>query len=570
LASQRANGFSRHPVTVAIAAALLALACFMPSVAAAKGNAAHGIENLRKYAAIVVDAKSGNVLYEANADETRYPASITKVMTLYILFQELSAGHIKLNSLLTVSPYAASASPTKLGLRAGSKIKVEDAIKSIVTISANDMARTIAENISGSEAAFARRMTATAHAMGMRHTTYVNASGLPDGRQRTTVRDQAILASAVYEHFPQYYDYFQTQSFAYGRRVYRSHDNVLGFMGVDGLKTGYINAAGYNLMTASRADGRHLIVIGFGFNSGAARDAKVRSLVRTYLPKARSGKYLASAMIQMPGRQQKPAVMLANAEVAPVAAPSIANSGLVLPLPSPDFRQEEPAVAEAVAYAPEPMAYPDALTPGQADSTALAPPMDIGARPAVAALSAIGEPTSARARGPKPDIVGQSLNDMLLGAPPAPLGATRASAPLVPPVGIGAQNEPIDLMTSGGIKNQQVAEAVFTTTPQQESDAPDQTVAMVAPAPAAAAPAPSGWIVQIGSAPSQEGAKRLLATATGKIATLNDLRPYVERFDKNGQTFYRARFVGFGDEDQASGMCRQLKKAKMSCLAMQG
>jgi D-alanyl-D-alanine carboxypeptidase len=557
---------------MAIAAALLALACIMPSVAAAKGNAAHGMENLRKYAAIVVDAKSGNVLYEDNADEVRYPASITKVMTLYILFQELSAGHIKLNSLLTVSPFAASASPTKLGLRAGSKIKVEDAIKSIVTISANDMARTIAENISGSEAAFARRMTATARAMGMRHTTYVNASGLPDGRQRTTVRDQAILASAVYEHFPQYYNYFQTQSFAYGRRVYRSHDNVLGFMGVDGLKTGYINAAGYNLMTASRADGRHLVVIAFGFNSGGARDAKVRSLVKTYLPKARSGKYLASAMIQIPGRQQQPTVMLANADVAPVPAPSIANSGLVLPLPAPGFRQDDTAMAEAVAYAPEPMAYPDGQPAAvQAPSAALAPPMNIGARPAVAALSAIGEPTSARSRGPKPDIVGQSLNDMLLGAPPAALGATRASAPLIPPVGIGAQNEPIDLMTSGSIKNRQVADAVFTTTPQQESDAPDQTVAMVAPAPAAApAAAPSGWIVQIGSAPTQDGANRLLATATGKIATLNDLRPYVERFDRNGQVFYRARFVGFGDEDQASGMCKRLKKVKMSCLAMQG
>src|SRR6185312_3773230 len=229
----------------------------MPSVAAAKGNAAHGIENLRKYAAIVVDAKSGNVLYEANADEARYPASITKVMTLYILFQELSAGHIKLNSLLTVSPYAASASPTKLGLKPGSKIRVEDAIKSIVTISANDMARTIAENIAGSESAFARRMTATARELGMRHTTYVNASGLPDGRQLTTVRDQAILARAVYEHFPQYYHFFQTKSFAYGKRVYGNHDHVLGYMGADGLKTGYINAEGYNLMTATRIDGRH-------------------------------------------------------------------------------------------------------------------------------------------------------------------------------------------------------------------------------------------------------------------------------------------------------------------------
>lgn len=195
------NDFSgRRSFSAALAALALALALLSPAVALARS--AGGMENLRRPASIVVDAKTGEVLHEDRADEARYPASVTKVMTLYILFQELSAGHVKLESLFTVSPYAAAASPTKLGLRAGSKIRVEDAIKSIVTISANDMARVIAENISGSEEAFARRMTATARAMGMSHTTYYNASGLPDGRQRTTVRDQAILASAVYEHFP--------------------------------------------------------------------------------------------------------------------------------------------------------------------------------------------------------------------------------------------------------------------------------------------------------------------------------------------------------------------------------
>lgn len=546
------NDFSgRRSFSAALAALALALALLSPAVALARS--AGGMENLRRPASIVVDAKTGEVLHEDRADEARYPASVTKVMTLYILFQELSAGHVKLESLFTVSPYAAAASPTKLGLRAGSKIRVEDAIKSIVTISANDMARVIAENISGSEEAFARRMTATARAMGMSHTTYYNASGLPDGRQRTTVRDQAILASAVYEHFPQYYKYFQTKSFAYGRRVYGNHDRVLGYMGIDGLKTGYINAAGYNLMTASRADNRHLVVIAFGYNSGGQRDAQVRSLVEKYLPRARSGKYLASAMIQMPSRQQKPAVMLASVDPAQVAAaaPSIAGAGSVLPMPAPDFRQDDPA---PVAYAPEPLAYPGPSAGAAQPAAAPAQPLDIGVRPALAALSAIGEPTSSRQPAARPDVLGQSLSDMLLGAPPAALGQTRASAPLLPPVGIGEQNEPIDLMTSGSVRDHQVAETVL---------ARDSRIATTAAAPA------GSWIVQIGAAPTQDGASKLLAAATGKVDTLNDLRPYVERFDKNGQTFYRARFVGFGDEDAAAGMCRQLKKARMSCLAMQ-
>jgi D-alanyl-D-alanine carboxypeptidase len=533
------------------------------------------IENLRKYAGIVVDAKTGDVLYQQHADDARYPASITKVMTLYILFQELSAGHLKLDSLLTVSPYAASASPTKLGLRAGSKIRVEDAIKSIVTISANDMARTIAENISGSESAFATRMTATARGLGMTHTRYVNASGLPDGRQLTTVRDQSILASAVYEHFPQYYHYFQTRSFAYGKRVYGNHDNVLGFMGVDGMKTGYINASGYNLMTATRQGDHHLVVVGFGFNTGSQRDAMVRSLVQKYLPKAHAGSYVASAVIRLPGRQ-KPTTMLASVDTPDKAAPAS-----IRPLPVPSFRDDDTPVAEAVAYAPEPESRPDTDTQvasigSDTDADGGAPkPMDIGVRPAVDAVSAIGNPSSSRRPAARPDVVGQSLSNMLLGAPPAPLGETRASAPLVPPVGIGDKNQPIDLFTSGSISSHQVAEAALAVesavlgpnsggspAPVPEASVPSS------PAPAATVPAGS-WIVQIGAAPTKDGANGLLDSAAHKVATLGDVRPYVERVDSNGQTFFRARFVGFGSRTEASGICSQLKKAKMSCLALQ-
>lgn len=525
----------------------LVLAIFLAAMGAVPAEA---MANLRKPAAIVVDAKTGQTLYQQDADDYRYPASITKVMTLYILFQELKAGRLHLNSLLTVSPWAAAAEPTKLGLKPGSKIRVEDAIKSIVTISANDMARTIAENIAGSESAFARRMTATARELGMRHTTYVNASGLPDGRQLTTVRDQAILARAVYEHFPQYYHFFQTKSFAYGKRVYGNHDHVLGYMGADGLKTGYINAEGYNLMTATRIDGRHVVVIGFGYNTGGERDQAVRALMRRYVPRARQGTYLASAVIPTPSGA-RPSVMLASASADDGDSADDAPS--VVPMPARAARQDDQPLSLPVAYASEPLAYP-AGAPANGDASASQPatPMDIGARPAVAAVSAVGEP-SARS-GAQPDVVGQSLNNMLLGAPPAPLGQTRPSAPLIPPVGIGDGNEPVDPSTSGSIHGEQVAEAALSGS-----------------APATSAPvAPAGsWLVQVGAAPTPADANRLLAKATGKIPTLNDLRAYVERVDKNGQSFYRARFIGFGDEHAASRMCSKLKRADMSCLAMQ-
>jgi D-alanyl-D-alanine carboxypeptidase len=546
LASHQSHILSRPRLRDILVALLLAIVLVHPSVSAARSYG--GMENLRRFAGIVVDAKSGQVLYQQNADDARYPASITKVMTLYILFQELNAGHLKLTSMLNVSAFSASASPTKLGLRAGSQIAVQDAIKSIVTISANDMARTIAENISGNEDAFARRMTATAHALGMKNTTYFNASGLPDGRQRTTVRDQAILAQAVYEHFPQYYSYFQTQSFTYGRRVYGNHDNVLGFMGVDGLKTGYINAAGYNLMTASRAGNRHLVVIAFGFNTGGQRDATVRSLVQKYLPRARQGQYIAS--IPMPGRIGKAPTMLAS------VAPAVIK-------PVPMAARDDQAMPEPVAYAPEPAAPPAHLVASTGGSVT---PMDIGVKPATDALAAIGVPSS-RQTGARPDVVGQSLNNMLLGAPPTSLGQTRGSAPLVPPVGIGAHNEPIDLMTSGSVSSRQVADAALAV----EAGVLRNKAAPTPPAALAdaAAPKPGSWIVQIGAAPTQDGANSLLSAASSKVTNLADLRPYVERFDKNGQTFYRARFIGFGSRDEASGACDSLKKAKMTCLAMQ-
>lgn len=297
---------------------------------AATTGGALSIENLRKYAGIVIDAKSGAVLYEKDADAKRYPASLTKVMTLYILFQELEAGTIKLDERMTVSAYAAAAVPTELGLRPGLTITVKEAMKSLVTLSANDMARVLAERISGSESEFAERMTRTARALGMSRTTYRNASGLPHAEHVTTARDQARLGAAIFQHFPQYYALFQTKSFSFGGRTYRNNNRLLGYEGVDGIKTGYITASGSNLLTAARRDDRHIVVAAIGFNSARARDSKVRELVKTYLSDASKGSYLETAEIAEPGRQGP--VRLALAEP-------------VIPKPYPAFRSVSVVVA---------------------------------------------------------------------------------------------------------------------------------------------------------------------------------------------------------------------------------
>lgn len=504
----------------ALAAVLVVFAVSLPATAPAQA-----IENLRKYAGIVVDAKSGKVLYEDQADSRRYPASVTKVMTLYVLFQELQAGNLSLSTKMTVSRHAAAAVPTKLGLRAGSTISVEDAIKSLVTLSANDMARVIAEHISGSEEKFAERMTATARAMGMRNTTYRNASGLPDGGQVTTVRDQAILGIAIYQHFPTYYEYFQTTSFRYNGKTYGNHNRVLGYMGaVDGIKTGYINAAGSNLLTAARKDNRHIVVVAFGFNSAAARDEKVRQLVSSYLNKGRRGDYLQTAMVPLPGRQGNTQFALAQPR-----KPTFA-----MPTPMPDFR----LAALVAGNGAQPQAQVAVASAGPVTMPTPAP-ADLGLSPAVQAANVLAAPTQAEPLYPSQDVIGAWLSETYnLGAPPAALGQTAPSTPLLPPGNVdGGAGQPVDLMHSGAVAD--------------------------------AAPI-SGWIVQIGAGPSEDSARAMLSDAAGKVGSLGDFRSYVERFEKNGQIFYRARFVGFGDRDAATNMCNRLKDQNLACLALQG
>ena len=231
------------------------------------------------YASIVVDANSGAVLQATNADSQRYPASLTKIMTLYLLFERLESGQLKLSTRLPVSAHAAAQPPTKLSLKPGQNISVEDAILALVTKSANDVASVVAEAIGGSEPQFARMMTRKARALGMRRTTYTNASGLPDSDQITTARDQALLGRAIQERFPRYYHYFSTEAFSFRGRTYRTHNRLLNRAGVDGIKTGFIRASGFNVVTSMRRGSRRVVAVVLGGRSSARRDAQMRELL---------------------------------------------------------------------------------------------------------------------------------------------------------------------------------------------------------------------------------------------------------------------------------------------------
>lgn len=506
--SRHAHAVLRSIFT-AISVAIVIIATMSPAQAASVP---------RKYAGIVVDAKTGKTLYASAADSLRYPASVTKVMTLYILFQEMQAGRLTLKSKMRVSKHAAAAVPTKLGLRAGSTISVKDAIGALVTLSANDISRVIAEHISGTESAFAQRMTRTARALGMTRTTYRNASGLPNSGQVTTARDQARLGIAVYQHFPKQYEYFQMRSFKYGSRSYGNHNRLLGQNGVDGIKTGYIRASGYNLLTAARKSNRHIVVVGFGFNSGAARNAKVAQLISKYLPKARRGSYYRTAMIANP---LVGGTLVASRPVVPAARPSF-RINQSPELPTPAFTA--PAVTLASAVIPVPQTRP----------------VNLMARNAVEATNLVVASTAPRPAPRNLDVIGAWISQTLRLD-------QKTGAPLLPPASIGSNtaqnNQAIDLLTSGSVKQ------ATQSQPQSQT---------------------KGWIIQVGAAPNQAGAERLLTAAAGKASQLGDFRRYIERFEKNGQVFFRARFAGFGQRNQAQSMCTSLKTKQMNCLAVQG
>ncbi|MCO5164265.1 MAG: D-alanyl-D-alanine carboxypeptidase [Mesorhizobium sp.] len=347
----RAARQSLRPVLgLIVAAAVATIAATTPSLAQSKK------------AAVVIDANTGKTLYASSADSPRYPASLTKMMTLYMTFEAMSAGRISKDTRVVFSKHAASRPPTKLGVRAGGSITVEQAILGLVTKSANDAAAALGELLGGSEANFARMMTAKAHKLGMRSTTFRNASGLPDASQKTTARDMAILGMSLREHYPKYYSYFSTRSFAFGKSRMANHNKLLGRVkGVDGIKTGYTRASGFNLVSSVKIGDRKIVAVVMGGASGRSRDAEMARLIETYMPKASS-------------RGSNPLVAARTIEPqAPIVASVAAEPFKAKNVPAPEARPE-PAVETAYA---RPTARPaDPITDAVAKAEAVEEKVD--------------------------------------------------------------------------------------------------------------------------------------------------------------------------------------------------
>ena len=493
------------------------------------------------YAALVVDANSGEVLHAANADAQRHPASLTKIMTLYLLFEQLDSGKLRLDSQLEVSDHASQQAPSKLGLRPGQTITVEDAIRALVTKSANDVAVVIAEAIGGDEETFARMMTRKARVLGMSKTVYLNASGLPDPDQLTTARDQVTLGRAIQDRFPRYYRYFQTASFVFHGHAIRNHNKLLGRVeGIDGIKTGYTRASGFNLVSSMRRGNRHLVACVLGGTSGGARDARMRSLLEQTVASASTTRTVAR--------------ITESTEVAAASRP-----GLQAAVPQASarlFRDDAPANLASFAQDKTEPVRPAALTETSAQTApATRAPQPGSGEP----INPVKVKTITVKAGA---IQTASLAPFVVAAPQASVAPAHfaknapVSAPLPPPPGA----RPGVL----GVLPVEVAPATAPLAAYRTASAGSVPVKIDTPAYAARGP----WLIQVGAFPKESEAQDRLseAQAVGK-AVLARAKPFTEKFVKGAHEFHRARFDGL-NQTSAEAACNYFKRKDIPCMAI--
>jgi D-alanyl-D-alanine carboxypeptidase len=531
--------------------ALIGLAGISVSVLVAASSPAEAARRKHKrassynppYAAMVVDAKTGRTLHAQNEDALRHPASITKVMTLYLLFEQLERGKISLGTPLRVSANASRQAPSKLGLEPGETIEVEDAIKALVTKSANDIAVVVAENLAGTEEAFAEQMTRKARALGMTRTTYRNASGLPDGEQVTTARDLTVLARAIQERFPKYYRFFQTRAFEYAGAVHRNHNKLLGRVeGVDGIKTGFTHASGFNLMTNAKTADRHIVAVVLGGRSGAVRDQAMASLVRSTLPRAYAGTRVAPAVAELDARTRP-------ADVPRPPAREIETTATVAAKPSAtplELNAMRPVVASAANAA-------TTTTPNALKSRPLAPPLPEGAQ----AYAPMQETAALPPLPPVNPMAGPVSGKIQarLAALGEPVAAELASVPVPEPRPKAESLPPRSDDAAEPRRGHAPAEARRSADPETRREQ-SRSSALTA------------WIIQIGATDDEAKAKAILNDAKARAGrTLAKALPFTEKIVREGATLYRARFSGFDAADSAQEACKFLKRSGINCFA---
>jgi D-alanyl-D-alanine carboxypeptidase len=532
------------------------------------------------FSAIIVDGNSGAMLSSTNPDASRHPASLTKIMTLYLLFERLEAGKMKLDTEMPVSEHASDQAPTKLGLRPGQTIRVEDAIKGLVTRSANDAAVVIAEALAGDEDSFAKLMTRKAHMLGMSKTVYRNASGLPDDEQITSARDQATLGRAIQDRFPRYYRYFSTTSFTFRGHSIANHNHLLGSVeGVDGIKTGYTRASGFNLVTSMRRGNRHLVGVVMGGHSAGSRDGIMRNLLAENLEKASTRRTVAA--ITERGASSDTNIEVADADVttpAP-AAPSVQPAPII---PSP-----RPAAAASLMSQPrtESLAKIDAKSEDKIDPIPLTSGV-IQTQP-IAAIPGSSEPmkpVKVKTVQVKAGPVKLASAGPAQPAPPItntiPLRTDAAENAALKPEAVRAESERTDLPpqppghgTGNGILGVLPASAV-TSSPSQTMAYADASLAQPALAPPVSNPVKpelthSGWIIQVGALESESEARQRIEAARSQAhGLLNKADPFTESVVAKGdRKLFRARFAGL-DREQAEAACRTLKRNDISCITV--
>ncbi|NRA87058.1 MAG: D-alanyl-D-alanine carboxypeptidase [Rhizobiales bacterium] len=480
--------------------------------------------NKPRYSSVIIDVNNGKTIHAKNATSLRYPASLTKIMTLYMLFEELKQGRVKKWTRLSVSRHATRQQPSKLYLKKGSYITVEDAIKALVTKSANDVAVVIAEHIGGTESRFAVKMTKVARSIGMRNTVFKNASGLPNKRQVTTAKDMAILGINIQRRFPTYYKYFKTRVFTYKGVRYGNHNKLLGkYRGVDGIKTGYTHASGFNLVSSVRRDGKHVVAVVIGAKSGRSRNLHMEQLLNKAMPKLTTRKISRPAprrklaKVTKPTRPTKrPAITVNNVQVA-----SAGRNRLTA-----NLAQMPKTLRGGLTSADK------ALNAHRSTSNQ---PIKIS-KNNMSYVATNNKPAKDQSR------IGTGNNNIINPIAYAPIISTTGKTNL------SSQGKRLIALSTAHLvkdkKSRSITSAKIVTAKLLKDS----------------------WAVQIGAYANHDDAKNQLDQMS-KFMTPYDAKYYIPSVKKGNKAIYRARFAGLS-KSYAKKACNTIKSKGFSCLAL--
>jgi len=561
----------------------------------------------------IMDANTGATLADQDGNDHRYPASLTKMMTLYMAFEAIEQGRASMKTKIKISKTASNAAPSKLDLSPGDEIALEDAVMALITKSANDVAIAVAEHFGGTEANFAKLMTAKARELGMMATTFQNASGLPNANQLTTARDMTTLGVRLYDDFPRYFPLFSTRSYSYNGSNFRNHNTLMLQMpGINGIKTGYTHASGFNLVSSLQVDGKHIIGAIFGGESAGSRNAHMRVALTRAMAKASTVKtrkpvLVASANAKAAEKKLKPAPLIAAspniakpdarpnpAPVAAVAAAPMIASAAPVERAAPQV-PSQPALkidvakvrTNDLATARRPDAPPAQAPVAQSQiaqvqsappQPAVPPSVQPAPKPAAFAQASMIQPARPPAVPPvaaNGTRLPSSFETQMAGLaqniqPQQPIASAVTSQPVSlsgeaarPPSSLGAQLAEL----TGGRQPDNAASAMAK--PSYRLNGPEAAGATVAQVPATSAAPSQGFEIQIGAYATAAEADRQLSQVQAQTPVLKGYTPARRSVKLGNNMLHRARFAGF-DQAGAQAMCAELIRQKINCLALKG